>query len=116
MTDSSVAGAGASALYRAVWRWHFYAGLIVLPFMILIAITGGLYLFKDEINNAFYGDLRIVEPQESAPLPASTLVASALAYSPGKVKTYRPLRVGPSGGGEDRQRRQRQRHHLCESI
>lgn len=90
MTDAPVAEAGASALYRAVWRWHFYAGLIVLPFMILIAVTGGLYLFKDEINNAFYGDLRIVEPEPSAPLPASTLVASALAYYPGKVKTYRP--------------------------
>ena len=23
-----------SALYRAVWRWHFYAGLLVAPFAI----------------------------------------------------------------------------------
>ncbi len=40
----------ASDLYRAVWRWHFYAGLLVLPFMITLAITGGLYLFHNEID------------------------------------------------------------------
>ncbi len=37
-------------IYRAVWRWHFYAGLIVIPFLISLAVTGGLYLFKDEIG------------------------------------------------------------------
>jgi hypothetical protein len=37
----------ASDLYRAVWRWHFYAGLIAIPFLISLAVTGGLYLFKD---------------------------------------------------------------------
>ncbi len=24
-------------LYRAIWRWHFYAGLLSVPFMILLA-------------------------------------------------------------------------------
>ena len=27
-------------LYGAIWRWHFYAGLFVLPFMVLLAVTG----------------------------------------------------------------------------
>ena len=27
--------------YRAVWRWHFYAGLLVLPFLIILSVTGG---------------------------------------------------------------------------
>ena len=26
-----------SGAYRAVWRWHFYAGLIVLPVLMLMA-------------------------------------------------------------------------------
>ena len=40
MTDGAIApGAAARAgavsdLYRAVWRWHFYAGLLVLPFLV----------------------------------------------------------------------------------
>jgi hypothetical protein len=27
-------------LYRVIWRWHFYAGLIVLPVLITASITG----------------------------------------------------------------------------
>jgi len=30
--------------YRAVWRWHFYAGLFVLPFIAWLALTGAVYL------------------------------------------------------------------------
>ncbi|MHC3127921.1 peptidase [Brevundimonas sp. GN22] len=36
--------------YRTVWRWHFYAGVIVMPFLMLLSLTGGIYLFKDEIE------------------------------------------------------------------
>ena len=42
-------------LYRAIWRWHFFAGLIAVPFMISLAITGGLYLFNDEIDASLDG-------------------------------------------------------------
>lgn len=29
-------------LYRMLWRWHFYAGLFCIPFIILLSITGSL--------------------------------------------------------------------------
>jgi len=32
--------------YRAVWRWHFYAGLFVLPFIAWLALTGATYLYQ----------------------------------------------------------------------
>jgi len=32
--------AASSKLYRAIWRWHFYAGLFVVPFLMMLAITG----------------------------------------------------------------------------
>jgi uncharacterized iron-regulated membrane protein len=51
-----------SSLYRAVWRWHFYAGLLVLPFLILLAVTGGLYLFKPELDHAIYRQMIEVRP------------------------------------------------------
>ncbi|MDP9807436.1 putative iron-regulated membrane protein [Rhizobium tibeticum] len=74
----------ASDLYRAVWRWHFYAGLLVLPFMITLAITGGLYLFKDEIDAVIHSDLKRVEVQQGASRAApSAIVAAALAAHPG---------------------------------
>ncbi|GAF23180.1 LOW QUALITY PROTEIN: uncharacterized iron-regulated membrane protein [Bacillus sp. JCM 19047] len=36
--------------YGTVWRWHFYAGLIIAPILLLLAITGGIYLFKGTIE------------------------------------------------------------------
>ncbi len=90
MTEMTMQGSRTSALYRAVWRWHFYAGLLILPFVILIAVTGGIYLFKDEINNAVYGDLRLVEPATTARLAPSQLTANALAAHPGTLKAYFP--------------------------
>lgn len=42
--------APGAALYRTVWRWHFYAGLLVLPFIFFLSITGSIYLFKPQID------------------------------------------------------------------
>ena len=40
MSDTNTAPSGVHKLYFAVWRWHFYAGLYVIPFLIMLAITG----------------------------------------------------------------------------
>ncbi len=40
----------ASAFYRTVWRWHFYAGLFVMPFILLLSLTGAVFLFKPQID------------------------------------------------------------------
>ncbi len=77
-------------VYRAVWRWHFYAGLLVLPFMILLAVTGGLYLFHNEIENAWYRDLRHVEPAAAPALAPSALAGAALRAHPGTLAKYLP--------------------------
>ncbi|MEG3179763.1 PepSY-associated TM helix domain-containing protein [Sphingomonas sp. LT1P40] len=37
-------------LYRAIWRWHFYAGLFVVPFILLLSLTGAIYLFKPQLD------------------------------------------------------------------
>jgi len=80
--------AASAALYNAIWRWHFIAGLVILPFVLILAVTGGIYLFKDEINDAAYGRLRFVEPAASAPLLASQITAAALEANPGTLKAY----------------------------
>ena len=43
--------AQASSLYRRVWRWHFFAGLLCLPFIFLLALTGAIYLFNGQIDD-----------------------------------------------------------------
>ena len=96
MTPSSQGGAhafrGADAMrvsrdgiYRAVWRWHFYAGLLCLPFLVLLSTTGAIYLFKDEINATLFAHRTEVAAQNRAPLSASRLVYTASEAVPGGV-------------------------------
>ena len=73
-------------LYRAVWRWHFYAGLVTAPFLLILAITGAIYLFDDEINDLTYPHLRFVEAA-GQPMPLSHMMAAAEAHLPGSVTT-----------------------------
>lgn len=37
--------------YLRVWRWHFYAGLVSLPIVFLLALSGMVYLFKPQIDD-----------------------------------------------------------------
>ncbi|MEE7491502.1 PepSY domain-containing protein [Methylobacterium oryzae] len=70
------------AVYRAVWRWHFYAGLLCLPFLIGLSATGALYLFKDEINGSLFAYRTRVAPQASAPIGPDRLIFNALQTVP----------------------------------
>ncbi|MBX6375956.1 MAG: PepSY domain-containing protein [Acetobacteraceae bacterium] len=87
-------GASASDLYRAVWRWHFYAGLLVLPFLIILSVTGGIYLFRHQLDPLIHHNLMRVEAQGTPPRPPSAQVEAALAARPGTVFRYVP----PSSG------------------
>ena len=72
-------GAPLSDAYRAVWRWHFYAGVFVIPFLMLLALTGGLYLFKNEIDGAVYRPMIRVAPIAASAPPDAWLAAAARA-------------------------------------
>lgn len=48
-------------LNQWLWKWHFIAGLIALPFVILLAVTGGVYLFKDNYEAPKYKTIKEVE-------------------------------------------------------
>lgn len=92
-TDASAAPAlTASSLYRAVWRWHFYAGLLVLPFLAWLAITGALFVYHDAIDGAVHADLLTVPtaPADAVPRPHSDVLAAALAAQPGRWFKYTP--------------------------
>lgn len=40
------ATASTRGFYLAAWRWHFYAGLYVAPFLIMLAITGLIMMWS----------------------------------------------------------------------
>ncbi|MFB5660360.1 PepSY-associated TM helix domain-containing protein [Alteribacillus sp. HJP-4] len=83
-------GKKTTGIYHAVWRWHFYAGLIFMPFLLLLAITGGIYLFKAEIEQFMYQDLYQVEAQGQAISPAAQIDTVMDRYPEAIVDRYRP--------------------------
>lgn len=58
-------GAHAGTLYRAIWRWHFYAGLFVAPLLVVLAASGLVMLLRGPLDSLLYRDLLVVEPQAS---------------------------------------------------
>jgi uncharacterized iron-regulated membrane protein len=69
-------------LYRALWRWHFYAGLFCVPFVIILAVTGSIYLFKPQVEAAL--DRPFNHLVEAGPYaPAAGQVTRAVAAVPG---------------------------------
>ncbi|CAE6719064.1 hypothetical protein R70006_01601 [Paraburkholderia domus] len=76
----------ASAGYRTLWRWHFYAGLFVMPFLVVLAITGTLYCFQPQIEPLLYPHRLIVEPQATPRLTEDALLAKARAAMPADAR------------------------------
>jgi uncharacterized iron-regulated membrane protein len=90
LPQNAAAPPSHALLYRAIWRWHFYAGLLVLPFLISLAVTGSLYLFKDEIDAIVYKKELYVTPRDGVTLPPSEIVKRAQAQVPGTAFRYVP--------------------------
>jgi uncharacterized iron-regulated membrane protein len=59
--------------YNAVWRWHFYAGMLCIPFILWLAITGSIYLWKPQIEE------RIDQPYAHLGGGAPRATAAAIA-------------------------------------
>ena len=78
------------SFYNLAWRWHFYAGLFVAPFMIMLSLTGIIYLFKPQLDNLMYSDLLHVTPSHHQ-LSAEQLQQRVLSsYPQAAVSKYFP--------------------------
>lgn len=78
------------SFYNLAWRWHFYAGLLVAPFMVMLALTGIIYLFKPQLDPLMYGELLNV-PAGHHSLSADELLKRVQAvYPQAQVKQYLP--------------------------
>lgn len=94
MSCFALKGSNSWPDYRTIWRWHFYAGLFCMPFIVLLAISGGIYLFTPQINAwldrpydrlSLTGHPTTAQAQVHAALraiPGSTLFAYELSKEP----------------------------------
>src|SRR5690606_9641237 len=82
-------------LRALVLRLHFYAGVLVAPFIVVAAVTGLLYAYTPQLEQWMYADqLRVAD--QGQPLPVSMQVEAALeAHPEGSLSAIR------LGGPED---------------
>ncbi|THV28428.1 Dyp-type peroxidase [Glycomyces paridis] len=85
-----------AALRRPLLRLHFYAGILIAPFLLVSALTGLAYALSYPVEDALYSDLRTVETG-GEPL--------TLAHQVGAVTEAHPdwpvTAVRPAAGPED---------------
>ncbi|MEM6341180.1 MAG: PepSY domain-containing protein, partial [Pseudomonadota bacterium] len=81
------AARASDKLYFAAWRWHFYAGLYVIPFFTMLAVTG-LFMLWIAFLAGRDGERYPVVPK-GASLPISQQAEAAVAALPGgELKQY----------------------------
>ncbi|MBE2213925.1 MAG: PepSY domain-containing protein [Opitutaceae bacterium] len=79
------------SLYRAVWRWHFYAGILVAPLVILLGITGAIYLWKPQFEAWRYRDiLHVSGAGERSSAEVQLAAARAAAPEDWRVVSFQP--------------------------
>ena len=96
-----------SRWYNAVWRWHFYAAMLCVPFVLWLAITGTIYTWRPQIEawlDAPYDRLSIAGERAT---PAAIVAAATGAVPGSRLKKYRlpeapgeAVRVIVTAGGD----------------
>ncbi|WP_083738866.1 PepSY-associated TM helix domain-containing protein [Mycobacterium sp. MS1601] len=83
----------ARTAHPLVMRLHFYAGVLVAPFILIAALTGALYALAPTIESVVYRDLLTVDPGGS-PIPLAEQADAARTAFPELTMTG--LRPAPT--------------------
>lgn len=85
-----------AAVRQLLLRLHFYAGILIAPFLLVAAASGMLYAASYQVEDVLYRDLRTVEASGGEPLAlAKQVQAVAEAYPEATVTGVR------TGGADD---------------
>jgi uncharacterized iron-regulated membrane protein len=78
----------ARTFYNTAWRWHFYAGLYVAPFLIMLALTGLVMLWSSVLVGRDGEKLYLVEPAGQAVAVSQQADLAANAVPGGSIIQY----------------------------
>ncbi|MBM1634205.1 PepSY domain-containing protein [Sulfitobacter mediterraneus] len=87
LTTNAPQDASANKFYFAAWRLHFYAGLFVIPFLAVLAVTGMAMLWIAWIDGRD-GERTAVTPQEVIAPLSEQAAAAVTAIPKGTLKQY----------------------------
>jgi uncharacterized iron-regulated membrane protein len=76
--------------YSAIWRWHFYAGVLCIPFVIWLALTGSVYLFRPDIESLLDRPYENLKLDSARPLPSAEAAAAVNAIVGSQFSKYSP--------------------------
>lgn len=85
----------SAILYRMIWRWHFYAGLFCIPFIVILSLSGSIYVFRPQIDaweEAPFNQLTLRE----AAKPIDEQIDAALAAVPDSKLVGVEVRADPT--------------------
>ncbi|TNH28064.1 PepSY domain-containing protein [Micromonospora orduensis] len=72
-------------------RLHFYAGVLVAPFLVVAALTGLAYTVTPQLDQVLYGDQLTVAQVGDRPLPLADQIGAARnAHPDGSIATVQP--------------------------
>lgn len=97
MNDLSMipqARAARSNLHATIWRWHLYAGLSCIPFILFLSLSGAVYLFKPQVE-AWLDRPYDRVAAKGALLPVEAQVRAALVAVPGARLSTIEVRPDP---------------------
>ncbi|KQC37995.1 peptidase [Frankia sp. ACN1ag] len=81
-TSGSAPASRSDGVRRLLLRLHFYAGVLVAPFLVVAALTGLAYTFTPQLDRLVYADDLYVDQVGTAPRPLSEQINAALAAHP----------------------------------
>jgi uncharacterized iron-regulated membrane protein len=76
--------------YSSVWRWHFYAGLLCIPFVCWLAATGSIYLFRSDYEAWHDAPVERLEYVGSRHSPAAEVTAAVASLPGSEFSRYEP--------------------------
>jgi uncharacterized iron-regulated membrane protein len=74
--------------YLAAWRWHFYAGLFVVPFLLILATTGLVMLLSQPLDQVLHRDMLRVDPAGRQLSPEEQIRSVAEAHPDAAVTMF----------------------------
>lgn len=69
--------------YLAAWRWHFYSGIFVVPFLMVLAVTGMMMMYIGYFDGRDGENITVPVPQDQSRLNVSSQAEAALKTLPG---------------------------------
>ncbi|MGP5717557.1 PepSY-associated TM helix domain-containing protein [Brachybacterium tyrofermentans] len=81
-------------------RLHFYAAILVAPFILISAASGALYALTPQLEQLVYAE-ELTAPSEGQPLPLAEQVAAAQAHV-GEDAVVTAIRPAPESGDTTR--------------